>query len=33
MNAFEQFTVIVGLLAILLEGWDHVRSFIHKLLH
>jgi hypothetical protein len=33
MNVFEQFTVIIGVLAILFEGWDYVRKYVHKLLH
>ena len=33
MNPFEQFTVIIGLLAILFEGLSYVRDFLRKLLH
>jgi hypothetical protein len=33
MNPFEQFTVIIGALAILFEGISYVRDFLRKLLH
>jgi len=33
MNPFEQFTVIIGLLAILFEGISYMRDFLRKLLH
>ena len=33
MNSFESFTVIIGLLAVLLEEVSYVRDFLHKLLH
>jgi hypothetical protein len=33
MNPFEQFTVIIGLLAIAFEGFSYVRDFVQKLLH
>nr|MCS3815176.1 hypothetical protein [Mucilaginibacter sp. X4EP1] len=33
MNSFEQFTVIIGVLAVLFEGISYVRSFLHKLFH
>ena len=33
MNSFEDFTVIIGLLAITLEGVSYVRDFLHELLH
>jgi hypothetical protein len=33
MNPFEQFTVIIGVLAILFEGISYLRDFLHKLLH
>jgi hypothetical protein len=33
MNSFESFTIIIGLLAVLLEGVSYVRDFLHKLLH
>ncbi len=31
MNSFEQFTVIIGLLAVLFEGMSYVKEFVHKL--
>jgi hypothetical protein len=33
MNSFEQFTIIIGLLAVLFEGLSYVRSYLHKLMH
>ncbi|MDB4920837.1 MAG: hypothetical protein JWQ54_2820 [Mucilaginibacter sp.] len=33
MNPFEQFTVIIGVLAILFEGIGYLRDFLHRLLH
>ncbi len=33
MNPFEQFTIIIGLLAVLLEGASYLRSFAKKLFH
>lgn len=33
MNPFEQFTIIVGTLAIIFEGISYVRDFFRKLLH
>ena len=33
MNSFEQLTIIIGVLAVLLEGISYVRSFLNKLLH
>jgi hypothetical protein len=33
MNSFEQFTIIIGLLAVLFEGLGYVRSYLHKLMH
>ena len=33
MNSFEQFTVIIGVLAVLLEGVSHLRDFLRKLMH
>ncbi|MET4011630.1 hypothetical protein ABIB62_001441 [Mucilaginibacter sp. UYP25] len=32
MNPFEQFTIIIGLLAILLEGASYLRYFARKIL-
>ncbi|WP_262892083.1 hypothetical protein [Mucilaginibacter rigui] len=31
MNPFEQFTIIIGLLAVLLEGVSYLRSFAKKI--
>jgi hypothetical protein len=33
MNPFEQYTIIIGLLAVLFEGISYLRDFVHKLLH
>jgi len=33
MNSFEQFTLIIGLLAVLLEGLSYLRGFLRKLFH
>jgi hypothetical protein len=33
MNPFEQYTVIVGVLAILFEGASWLRDFLRKILH
>jgi hypothetical protein len=33
MNSFEEYTVIIGLLAVLIEGFDYVKDFWHKLTH
>jgi len=33
MNPFEQFTIIIGVLAVLFEGLSYVRDFFRKLLH
>jgi len=33
MNAFEQFTVIIGVLAILFEGIDYIRNFFRRIFH
>ncbi len=33
MNSFEQFTIIIGLLAILFEGVGYMRNYLHKLMH
>jgi hypothetical protein len=32
MNPFEQLTIIIGLLAVLLEGLSYLRAFAKKLL-
>lgn len=31
MNSFEEFTVLIGLLAVLFEGIGYARSFIQQL--
>lgn len=33
MNSFEQYTLIIGLLAVLVEGVSYLRGFVQKLLH
>jgi hypothetical protein len=33
MNSFEQFTIIIGLLAVALEGFGYLRNWVHKILH
>jgi hypothetical protein len=33
MNPFEQYTIIIGVLAVLLEGISYLRDFLHKLRH
>jgi hypothetical protein len=33
MNTFEEFTVLIGALAILFEGLDHLRSYLKKVFH
>jgi hypothetical protein len=33
MNSFEEFTVIIGLLAVAFEGFDYLKGFVKKLLH
>jgi len=33
MNSFEEYTIIIGLLAVLFEGFSYVKDFLHKLLH
>jgi hypothetical protein len=33
MNSFEQFTIIIGLLAVAFEGWVYLRAFVQKVLH
>lgn len=33
MNAFEQYTVIIGVLAVLLEGFSYLRDLVHKRMH
>jgi len=33
MNSFEQYTLIIGLLAVLLEGLRHLRTMFQNRLH
>jgi hypothetical protein len=33
MNLFEQYTIIIGILAILIEGASYLRDFMRKLMH
>jgi len=33
MNSFEDFTVIIGLLAVLMEAFSYVKEFLRKLMH
>lgn len=33
MNSFEQFTVIIGVLAVLIEGFSYLRDFLRKIFH
>jgi hypothetical protein len=33
MNPFEQYTLIIGLLAVALEGLSYVKEFVRRLLH
>lgn len=33
MNSFEQYTVIIGLLAVLLEGVSYLRELVQKFFH
>ena len=33
MNSFEEYTVIIGLLAVLIEGYDYAKDFLRKLMH
>jgi len=33
MNSFEGYTLLIGALAVLLEGISYVREFVNKLLH
>jgi len=33
MNSFEEYTVIIGLLAVLLEGLSYVKDFLRKLMN
>jgi hypothetical protein len=33
MNPFEQYTIIIGVLAVLIEGVSYLRDFLRKLFH
>jgi hypothetical protein len=33
MNPFEQYTLIIGAAAILIEAYGFLRDYFHKLLH
>jgi len=33
MNSFEEYTVIIGLLAVLIEGFGYAKDLLHKLMH
>lgn len=33
MNSFEQYTLIIGFLAVLFEGFSYLRGLVYKLLH
>ncbi len=33
MNSFEQYTIIIGVLAVLIEGVSYLRDFLHKIFH
>jgi hypothetical protein len=33
MNPFEQYTIIIGVLAVLIEGISYLRDFLRKLMH
>jgi hypothetical protein len=33
MNSFEDFTVIMGLLAVLMEAFSYTKEFLRKLMH
>jgi len=33
MNPFEQYTLIIGLLAVALEGFSRLKAFLHKVMH
>ncbi len=32
MNSFEQYTIIIGLLAVLFEGLGYLRNYMQKIL-
>jgi hypothetical protein len=33
MNSFEEFTVIIGLLAVLFEGFSYLGKYLRKVIH
>jgi hypothetical protein len=33
MNSFEEYTIIIGLLAVMFEAFSYLRVFLRKLLH
>jgi hypothetical protein len=33
MNPFEQYTLIIGVLAVLIEGFSRLRDFVQKVIH
>jgi len=33
MNPFEQYTLVIGVLAVLFEGLSYLRDFLRKLMH
>jgi hypothetical protein len=33
MNPFEQYTIIIGVIAVLSEGISYLRDFLRKLIH
>jgi hypothetical protein len=33
MSPFEQYTIVIGLLAVLLEGLSYLRDFLRKIFH
>lgn len=33
MNSFEQYTLIIGLLAVLFEAVSHLTAFVKKIFH
>ena len=33
MNSFEQYTIIIGVLAVLIEGVSYLRDFLRKIFH
>jgi hypothetical protein len=33
MNPFEQYTLIIGLLAVALEGFSRLKELVHRVMH